>query len=160
MLTLKKALFVAAAAILLVAGYFAARNQGAPHAHLPDGTLAAQQAPAPVSATTAMSQSAVPAAAQTSAASGHKAFEVRIPADPNAGIPVYRLHNGDKVSFSAASAIDGKLAIHGITQDIPVRENQTMQFEVQAEHTGRFPMHVHGRDGSHLEVGVVEILPQ
>lgn len=169
MSTLKKPLLMAAAAIVLGAGYFVAKfevgnlavkNQDSSHVASGHKTSSRQQTPASESPSTNALSVAMSEPITASPVTAPKIFMIRIPADPKVDIPIYRLHRGEEANFSAVSTVDGKLAIHGITPDMPVRKNQAMQFEIQAQHTGRFPMHVHGGDGSHLEVGVVEILPQ
>ena len=41
-------------------------------------------------------------------------FEIRIPAETEAGTLVYRLRRGEWPDFSVSSVIDGKLAMHGL----------------------------------------------
>jgi hypothetical protein len=79
--------------------------------------------------------------------------------DSNAAPAVYRFQKNDVVNFLISIPYDGMLAIHGYTSDNPIAANQELRLPLTLQHTGRFPMHVHGKDGQHIEVAVLEIMP-
>lgn len=180
MITTKRKLLAGIVIVGLSAGYLAAKSRGMEHIHTdyggPSALWVSTVSPTPNSvsnssplATQSTASSAhlptmetctSPAATITQQLSARKLLEVRIPLHPKAEVPVYRMLKGEKATFSTVSAVDGKLAIHGITRDMAIRKDQTMQFDLQTDHAGRFPMHIHGQDGSHLEVAVIEISPQ
>lgn len=87
---------------------------------------------------------------------------VRIVMQPDSNEPpaVYRFHKDDDVVFLISVPFDGMLAIHGYPIDRSIKANQELRLPVKLEHTGRFPMHVHDKDGQHIEVAVIEILPK
>jgi hypothetical protein len=131
--------------IVLAAGYAATRagsgHEGAmPHAGHAHGAAASTQA------------ASMPAVA---------ARTIRISMAPgsNAAPGVWRLRKNEAVDFRISVPHDGMLAIHGYTNDVPVAANRELSLPLTLTHTGRFPMHVHGSDGQHLEIAVLEILP-
>jgi hypothetical protein len=135
---------VSGATLALAAGYFAL-NGGAQQSsvHENHDAHAAHQAAGPAAAK--------PEAART----------VRIAIAPDSAAPpaIYRFHKNDSIDFRVTVPHDGMLAIHGYTNDVPVAANREIALPLKLQHSGRFPMHVHAHDGEHIEVAVLEILP-
>lgn len=72
---------------------------------------------------------------------------------------VFRMEEGETAGFTVQAPFDGSLAIHGYAKDMPLQENVVMTFSLTATRTGRFPLHVHTKDGRHVEVGFLEVMP-
>lgn len=130
-------------AILLAGGYFALHNDGR------QAPPAQHEAHSPV--TTSPKVAAAPDAGNP--------IRIVIKPDSNAAPGVYRFHKNDAANFLISVPYDGMLAIHGYTSDNPIVANQELSLALTLQHTGRFPMHVHSKDGQHIEVAVLEILP-
>jgi hypothetical protein len=127
--------------IVLAAGYATTRggSQEAASAHAGHSQVAASAA------------SPVVQAART--------IRISIAPGSEAAPGVWRLRKNEAVDFRVSVPYDGMLAIHGYTNDVPVAANRELSLPLTLSHTGRFPMHVHAKDGQHLEVAVLEILP-
>lgn len=72
---------------------------------------------------------------------------------------VHRFHQDESVDFRVTVPYNGTLTVHGYASEVPVRASQELSLPMRLEHTGRFPMHVHVASGQHIEVAVLEILP-
>lgn len=79
---------------------------------------------------------------------------------PAGGPPTFTMQQGESASFTVVAPRSGKLAVHGYTEDMALTENQPLRFTLKTELSGRFPMHIHGADGSHTEVATVEVIPR
>ena len=148
----KQGFILGGAAIALIVGYSVTQNRYAPH----DNSMKP-----PVQTVSVTKLDTLPKAgtAVSVAIPSPKAFTVNIDPVKGGSLNVYRLRKGERAMFAVTSSIDGKLAVHGYTADLPVKAHNELKFDLTAIHTGRFPMHIHGRDGSHLKVGVLEVLP-
>ncbi|MBK4736669.1 hypothetical protein [Noviherbaspirillum pedocola] len=93
------------------------------------------------------------------ASTAPRTIRISIAPGSDAAPGVWRLRKNEAVDFRVSVPYDGMLAIHGYTNDVPVAANHELSLPLTLSHTGRFPMHVHARDGQHLEVAVLEILP-
>jgi hypothetical protein len=72
---------------------------------------------------------------------------------------VHRLRKNDRVTFRIVTPYTGTLAIHGYPGDVAIVADRELVLPVTLAHSGRFPMHIHVGDGRHIEVAVLEILP-
>jgi len=79
---------------------------------------------------------------------------------PGVDMPALKARQGDPISIVIASSQYGTLEVHGYGQRIALKPGTDATLAFKAEHTGRFPIHLHGRNGEHLEVTALEILPQ
>lgn len=141
-MTDKRTLIAAAITVVLLAvAYNVAQRMSKATDGAPAAPATAASAPAPV-------------------ASGPKRFSVDVAKLPPGNTPTFTVQQGDAASFTVVAPRTGKLALHGYTEDMPLVENQPLTFTLKAELSGRFPMHIHGADGSHTEVANVEVLPR
>lgn len=67
------------------------------------------------------------------------------------------VHKGDVVEFHVRSPVPGGLAVHGLTDLIRLDKNGFAVVRLKAIYEGRFPLHFHGLDGSHMEIYVLEV---
>jgi hypothetical protein len=92
-----------------------------------------------------------------------RSYDVRVPAvDPQEGIPASAtrpIAKGDVVEFRVASDRPGTLAVHGLTDLKPVVVGGVATVAFRAIYTGRFPLHFHGTDGSHIEIAALDVMP-
>lgn len=99
---------------------------------------------------------------KASVASGPRVFALAVAARA-AGtreVPLFRAEEGDTVKFEITSTTEGVLSIHGYEKETSLSVRAPVHLEFAAVHGGRFPMHVHASDGSHLEVGVLQVEPR
>lgn len=90
---------------------------------------------------------------------GKKVLKIVVSEESIRKRPVLRLIENQMVAFSITSDVDGTLAIHGITGDIPIRKGEEKEVDFLPTVTGRFTIHVHEKSGGHLEVATLEVLP-
>lgn len=67
---------------------------------------------------------------------------------------VFRIIQGDTVRLILSSPHPGAVGIHGLSDIVPLRPSQEVEISFRAAYKGRFPVHFHGIDGAHLEVGM------
>jgi hypothetical protein len=67
---------------------------------------------------------------------------------------------GDVVRVSVASPREGGVAVHGLFDVRPIAAGGHVTIEFRAIYSGRFPIHFHGADGSHIEIAAFEVRPQ
>ena len=67
---------------------------------------------------------------------------------------------GDVVRVSVASPREGGVAVHGLYDVRPIAADGRVTIEFRAIYSGRFPIHFHGADGSHIEIASFEVRPQ
>ena len=66
---------------------------------------------------------------------------------------------GNVVRVSVTSPRDGGIAVHGLMDLRPMHAGERITVEFRAIYSGRFPIHFHGADGSHIEIAAVEVMP-
>ena len=77
---------------------------------------------------------------------------------PGIGVaPTYALGKGDVIQVEVSTARPGAVAVHGIMEAHRVRVGATASVKLRAKYTGRYPLHFHGDDGSHIAVAVLEV---
>lgn len=142
LVSMRTFMLVAMVAVLLTIGYWMAKPT--------------QQA-WPASTT----QAATPAAQAAEQTALRKTFTVRIAA-PGAKQTqsVFRVTENDDVTIKVFSEQSGTLMLHGFTDSVTVARNGEVEVRFKATHTGRFPLHLHGEGGSHIELAAIEILPR
>jgi hypothetical protein len=90
-----------------------------------------------------------------------KQFSVEVGAtDAKSAQPVFRVTENDEVAIRVTSDQAGTLTLHGYTDGVAVTKKGVATVRIKATHTGRFPLHLHGEGGSHLEIATIEILPK
>lgn len=67
---------------------------------------------------------------------------------------------GDVVRVTVASPREGAVAVHGLLDVRPMAARQQVTVEFRAIYSGRFPVHFHGADGSHLQIAAIEVAPR
>ena len=108
-----------------------------------------------------------PAASEGSAAPASPSLSAPGPAliaigklKPGAGIPPVQAKQGDPVTIVLTSDKTGTVEIHGYGQSVAVKPGTESTLAFRADYTGRFPIHLHTRDGGHLEVTALEVQPK
>jgi len=153
MIMRKQALILSGAAIALIVGYIVIQNRYAP----PDIPVK----PLEQTANVAKSDTSPKVGTAISAEiSDSKVFTVEVDPGKGSSLKVYRLRMGEHATFAVNSSIDGKLEVHGYTANLQVKAHNELNFDLIGLHTGRFPLHIHGKDGSHLEAGILEVMPK
>jgi hypothetical protein len=145
--------------ILFVGGYFAVQgsnNQYLGLAHA--GTLHHEHIALP-NASVDGTATDIPVPARR-LPDGRKIFRIVIHPTDNAAPNVYQLQKNDVATFSVTVPYDGMLAVHGYTDNILIKANRELTFQLDAKYIGRFPIHVHNKEGQHIEVATLEILPR
>lgn len=80
--------------------------------------------------------------------------------DPGDQLPVFSLQEGDSAEILVLSKTPGMLMVHGF-EDMPnVTPDHPAKFNLRADKTGRFSLHLHTNDGRQIEVAVIEIRPR
>jgi hypothetical protein len=67
---------------------------------------------------------------------------------------------GDVVRVTVASPREGGVAVHGLLDVRPIAARDRVTVEFRAIYSGRFPIHFHGADGSHLQIAAIEVAPR
>lgn len=65
---------------------------------------------------------------------------------------------GGVIRFVVRSSIAGAVGVHGLSEIVPINSGEVVEIWFRAIYTGRFPLHFHGLDGTHVEVGALEVL--
>ena len=73
---------------------------------------------------------------------------------------VIRVNKDDQVTLSITSDRAGHVEVHGYKKEVEVEPGTTATLSFIAEHTGRFPIDLHGSDGAHVEVTALEVMPR
>jgi hypothetical protein len=79
---------------------------------------------------------------------------------PGVGIPPVQAKQGDQVTIVLTSDKTGTVEIHGYGRSIAVKPGIESTLAFRADYAGRFPIHLHTRDGGHLEVTALEVQPK
>jgi hypothetical protein len=79
---------------------------------------------------------------------------------PTSESTVYTARQGDRVTLVVTTDRPGSINLHGYEQEIALTPGDAVTMSFIAQHAGRYPLHLHGSDGSHLEVGALEVLPR
>jgi hypothetical protein len=102
-----------------------------------------------------------PYSAEASLGEPKHRFPVTVPVDnplpAQNDARVYALAKDDVVQLDVSSPRPGGVAMHGILETHRLRVGGVVSVEVRVKYTGRFPLHFHGDDGSHIEVAVFEV---
>jgi hypothetical protein len=151
---------LSAAAMLVVAGLYVAfrgmANEpppatlaaaGAQHA-MPHG--AAPQPPDPARQTLAT------AAAPTDTPT----YRLAIARTTSHAGTLLQARQGDTIRLVFLSDVDGTVEVHGYQRNVAVAAGVETTLLLEAQHAGRFPLHLHARDGAHIEVASLEVRPR
>lgn len=92
-----------------------------------------------------------------------KFFEATVPDSnplPNATAPAYEVAQGEVIQVRVGTGRPGSVAMHGILEGHALRTHDYVFVRLKVKYSGRFPLHFHGKDGSHFEIAVFEVSPQ
>ena len=81
-------------------------------------------------------------------------------AKPGEVLPVLLARQGDALTILITTNRAGMLEIHGYGQSIGIAPGAEAKLAFRARHAGRFPIHLHARDGAHLELTALEVRPR
>jgi FtsP/CotA-like multicopper oxidase with cupredoxin domain len=81
-------------------------------------------------------------------------------AKPGVAVPVLKATQGDSLTIDITSDRSGTLEIHGYGKTVAVTPGSESSVSFVATRAGRFPIDLHARDGRHLEVTALEVLPR
>jgi hypothetical protein len=73
--------------------------------------------------------------------------------------PLIKANQGDVLTLVFAAHQPGTLAIHGYEQEIALKPGGEVTLKFTADQAGRYPVHLHGPDGSHTPVAALEVQP-
>ena len=131
-------------ALLLATGVSAAAAAD-PHAHHPKPKAAASEETA---------------AAKVPGAAG-STYRVAIgKSQEGVKTPLLKAKQGEQVRIVLASERPGTVEIHGYNRSIAVKPGAEATLLVQANQTGRFPVHLHTPEGAHIEVASFDVQPK
>jgi hypothetical protein len=74
--------------------------------------------------------------------------------------PLIKANQGDVLTLVVAAHRPGTLAIHGYEQEIALKPGGEVTLTFTADRVGRYPVHLHGADGSHTPVAALEVQPR
>ena len=69
------------------------------------------------------------------------------------------VRQGEVIEFSVTSTRPGAVVVHGLLEPHSVVLNGQVVVAFRAIYTGRFPLHFHGDDGSHVELIALNVMP-
>ena len=108
----------------------------------------------------------VPAAAVTTEAdpSDHR-IDVRVPRtstapDLDGDAHATQVARGDVVEFRIIAPIEGAASVHGLSDLVLMKAGERATLRFRAIYSGRFPLHFHGADGSHIGVWALNVSPK
>jgi hypothetical protein len=81
-------------------------------------------------------------------------------AHPPTPSDVIRAKEGDRITLSITTDRAGTLEVHGYREEVRLEPDTTGTLSFVASKTGRFPIDLHARDGAHVEVTALEVLPR
>lgn len=87
------------------------------------------------------------------------AVPVIAPDFASTGMTATSARANDVVRVTVSSPHAGQIAVHGLLDPQRVDENGSVTIQFRAIYSGRFPIHFHGDDGSHIEIAAVDVLP-
>jgi hypothetical protein len=73
-------------------------------------------------------------------------------------VALHRVRAGSIVEFRVHSAEAVAVGVHGLSEIVPIESHGEARIRFRAIYTGRFPLHVHGMDGSHYEIAAIEVM--
>ena len=89
-------------------------------------------------------------------------FRLSVPALAPAAILSARdetIKQGEVVEIVVTSQRPGAVVVHGLTDEKPVGADGQVIIRFRAIYSGRFPLHFHGDDGTHLDLMSLSVLP-
>jgi hypothetical protein len=75
-------------------------------------------------------------------------------------MPALGAKQGDAVTIVITTDRAGTLEIHGYGQRVEIAPGAEAKLAFVAKHAGRFPIHLHTRDGAHVELTAFEVQPR
>jgi hypothetical protein len=71
-----------------------------------------------------------------------------------------RIARGDVVEFRIIAPIEGAASVHGLSDLVLMKAGERATLRFRAIYSGRFPLHFHGADGSHIGVWALNVSPK
>jgi len=155
-------ILVLAVSLALVAGLYVAFQPAAGPGSA-DAAHAHARTPSPAETTDNTKQdgsSALAAAAQTQS-SVPLPYRVAISkSQTGVAASVLKARQGDLISVVFVSDQAGTVEIHGYNRSVAVAPGVEATLTIQADQSGRFPVHLHSPQGAHIEVTALEVQPR
>ena len=79
---------------------------------------------------------------------------------PGSVLSVFSANVGDTVSLIVSSNRDAELHVHGYEKSFEISPTGKVTLTFVAQYAGSFPIHVHERNGTMLQVAVLEVHPR
>lgn len=73
---------------------------------------------------------------------------------------VFSVTQGDAVTLRITTDRAGSVHVHAYKKEVVLRPDGEVTLTLTTHHAGRYPVHLHGEDGSHLEVAALEVHPR
>ena len=70
-----------------------------------------------------------------------------------------RIARGEVVEFRITAPIEGAASVHGLSDLVLMKAGERATLRFRAIYSGRFPLHFHGADGSHIGVWALDVAP-
>jgi hypothetical protein len=70
-----------------------------------------------------------------------------------------QIARGEVVEFRITAPIEGAASVHGLSDLVLMKPGEPATLRFRAIYSGRFPLHFHGADGSHIGVWALNISP-
>ena len=70
-----------------------------------------------------------------------------------------RIARGEVVEFTITAPIEGAASVHGLSDLVLMKAGERATLRFRAIYSGRFPLHFHGADGSHIGVWALDVAP-
>ena len=79
---------------------------------------------------------------------------------PGHTLPVFAANQGDTVSLIVSSDRNAELHVHGYEKSVAINPAGKVTLTFVARYAGNFPIHVHERNGTMLQLAVLEVQPR
>lgn len=85
-----------------------------------------------------------PSREELSTAGSERVFRVLVPAYADGSeLPVFKVKQGDRVTFRIRSAVTGEANIHGYEKKITLQPEREVTLSFIADNLGMYPLHLH-----------------
>jgi hypothetical protein len=99
-------------------------------------------------------------AASTPASTPRVVLDIVVARGAAAPFRTLKVGKGDIVEVSVDSDQAGKLEVHGYRNELAVTAHVKASMTFAADRTGRFPIDLHAKGGTHIEAGALEVMPR
>jgi len=83
-----------------------------------------------------------------------------VPPDQDSDAHATTIARGDVVEFRIVAPIEGAASVHGLSDLVLMKAGERATLRFRAIYSGRFPLHFHGADGSHIGVWALNVSPK